>query len=122
MSPYIVNLTDNLISKNRYDQFVGLNLNRKEFLDYVKTDLSVGDVQDMRPETLGKIMASFQIGDVMASKEELFKGTSFAGTCGDFLRELTALCLAFAIHQRLSADRMSGVPKYKKRQTHEKAA
>lgn len=68
MRQYIQNLTDNLIGKNRYDEIWWKRIqNADEFLRYIKTDLETGDVRDMKAETLGKIMCSFETGDVMAS-------------------------------------------------------
>ncbi|MFZ1719920.1 MAG: hypothetical protein WAU28_01035 [Candidatus Moraniibacteriota bacterium] len=98
MSPYIQNLTNNLIGKNGYDR---LGLHPSELVKHIKFDLEVGDVSKMNPETLGKIMAAFDNGDVMASKSELFNLVSFSGDCGDFLRELVSACLAMTIRDRL---------------------
>ncbi len=104
MREYIKNLTDNLISKNRYDE-VDLRLRAESSLtslvEYVKVDLEAGDVKNMNPETLGRIMANFEIGDVMASKADIVEWIHFNGDCEDLLRELVALCLAFVIKDRL---------------------
>ncbi len=105
MREYIKNLTDNLIGKNRYDE-VDLKMRGQQgypgnLVDHVKVDLEAGDIQDMNPETLGKIMANLEIGDVMASRKELFDNLHFSGNCEDLLRELVALCLAFVVRDRL---------------------
>lgn len=115
MRQYIVNLTNHLISKNRYDQIFYKIGNSDEFVRHVKLDLDSDDVQSMSPETLGKIMYSFEIGDVMANKEELFNGVSFSGDCEEMLRELVSLCLAYAIRDRLNDRCPTGVPRWEGR-------
>jgi len=118
MREYIQNLTNNLIAKNHYDQ-VDLRLRGEQnypnnLVDHIKWDLAAGDVRKMNPETLGKIMANFEIGDVMASKKELLvDNLGFAGDCEDLLRELVALCLAFVIRDRLDHSDMNHVPSYR---------
>ena len=101
MREYIVNLRKHLILKNRYARTF-IMLSRPDFVRHVTLDLIAGDVRDMSPETLGKIMCSFEIGDVMASKQELFEGVHFSGDCEEMLRELVSLCLAYMIRDRLS--------------------
>ncbi len=107
MREYIKNLTDHLITKNRYDELdLKLRGDRNprvaSLVDHVKLDLESGDVRKMNPETLGKIMANLEIGDVMASKKELIDELHFSGDCEDLLRELVSLCLAFVIRDRLT--------------------
>lgn len=117
MRPYIVNLTNNLIGKNRYDEIYAKFKTIDNFVNHVQMDLYCGDVLTMNPETLGKIMASFEIGDVMATKKELFNDLHFSGDCEDVLRELTARCLAYAIMQRFEPAhiRLPDVPPWRKR-------
>lgn len=112
MRKYIVDLTNHLIAKNRYDGAFG-ELESVTFLKYVKNDLNFGDVWKMKPETLGKIMCSFEIGDVMACHPG--KEVSFAGDCEDMLREMVALCLAYVIRDRLDPNEQEGwgIPLYK---------
>ena len=93
---YIHNLIHNLIHKNGYAHLYE-RLHRFDFVQHVKNDLYAVDVAEMNPETLGKIMCSFDTGDVMATRQDLFSGVTFGGDCEDFLRELVALCLAYAI-------------------------
>ena len=97
MREYIVNLTNNLIRKNRYDAHP---LNR-DFIGHVTNDLEFLDVKNMSPETLGKILCSLEIGDVMAGKQELFGALNFSGDCEETLRQFVALCLAYVIKERL---------------------
>jgi hypothetical protein len=89
---------------------------KPQFIQHVKKQLEVSDVADMSPETLGKIMGSLELGDVMASKAELLGNLHFSGDCGDMLRELVAICLAYAIAERLELDefRMNDVPVYRR--------
>ena len=117
MRQYIVNLTNNLISKNRYDEiFYKLGNSSDKFIAHVKCDLEIGDVRDMNPETLGKIMCSFELGDVMATKKELYDNITFSGFCEDMLRELVSVCLAYAIKERVD-DRnpQANIPRWKGR-------
>lgn len=113
MRQYIQNLTDNLIGKNRYDDIRKRIQDSAKFLEHVQHDLEAGDVRDMRPETLGKIMCSFDIGDVMASKKEITERMHFAGDCEEMLRELVSLCLAYAIRDRVEPFKTQ-VPQYKR--------
>jgi len=117
MRPYIVNLTNNLIGSNRYYDLVSRFADKYSFIKHVALDLGSGDVKDMSPETLGKIMCSFEVGDVLASRRELFQSTHFCGDCDDFLRQLVALCLAYAIGERFNPGGNSDVPLYKKPRT-----
>ena len=109
MRQYIVNLTGNLIGKNNYDalaQKIGLT---DKFIEHVKSDLEAKDVRKMSPETLGRVMCSLEVGDVMATKEQLCRSVHFAGDCEEMLRELLSLCLAYAIRDRLDYDHPTGV-------------
>lgn len=115
MNKYIVNLTNYLIGKNHYDEVFNRIRNPEKFLDHIKTDLYADDVRKMSHAKLGEIMCSFDIGDVMASREDLFNGTSFDGNCEEFLRELVSLCLAYAIRDRLDDPVMAGVPPWQGR-------
>ncbi len=115
MRQYIVNLTNHLIGKNRYDAtFYRIN-NLEKFVEHVKTDLEAGDVRTMSPAKLGEIMCSFEVGDVVAGKEDLFNGVHFSGDCEEMLRELVSLCLAYAIRERFSDERIPGIPKWEGR-------
>lgn len=117
MRQYIVNLTNNLIGKRNYDELWDKCQNNEKFIAHCQMDLYCGDVLTMNPETLGKIMASFEIGDVMASQKELLHELHFSGDCEDVLRELTARCLAYAIMQRLEPAhlRLPDVPPWRNR-------
>ncbi|MDO8633074.1 MAG: hypothetical protein Q7K38_00790 [Candidatus Wildermuthbacteria bacterium] len=113
MRQYIVNLTDNLIGKNRYDEIVRRIGIGNEFVRHVKIDLECGDVRNMSPETLGKIMCSFEVGDVVASQLELFEGVHFSGDCEEMLRELVSLCLAYVIRDRLDTSDVPGILRWR---------
>ena len=97
---YVGNLTRNLINAGDY-RYLFKRVGRSEFVSYVKLDLEAGAVAKMNPETLGRIMASFEIGDVMASGRELFANVHFVGDCEDLLRQLVSICLAYAIRESL---------------------
>jgi hypothetical protein len=115
MKQYIVNLTNHLIGKNRFDETFYRIGNLEKFVGHVKTDLEAGDVRIMSPAKLGEIMCSFEIGDVMAGKKDLFNGVHFSGDCEEMLRELVSLCLALAIRDRLSEERLPGIPRWEGR-------
>ena len=115
MKQYIVNLTNHLIGKNRFDETFYRIGNPDKFVERVKTDLEAGDVRAMSPTKLGEIMCSFEIRDVVASRKELFNGIHFCGDCEELLRELVSLCLAYSIRERLSEDRLRGIPKWEGR-------
>jgi hypothetical protein len=102
MRQYIVNLTNNLIGKNRYDEIFRRMDNKEEFLTHVKFDLDSGDVRDMSSDTLGKIMFSFEIGDVLSGHPG--KEVTFSGDCEDLLREIVSICLAYVIRSRLNGE------------------
>jgi hypothetical protein len=114
MRKYIKDLTDNLISKNHYDMVAEMLIKAGKFSEmfvgHVKLDLEACDVAKMRPETLGKIMASFEVGDVMTSREELFESLYFGGDCESLLRQSVSLALAYVIRDRLDSISGSSVP------------
>ena len=103
MREYIVNLTNNLIRKNRYDELFTRMNNPSEFLTHVTFELESQDVHAMNPEKLGAIICSLEIGDVMAGKQELLGSLNFSGDCEETLRQFVALCLAYVIRERLDS-------------------
>lgn len=105
MRKYIEQLTDDLIGKCHFDVTADLLTDREEFLRHAKVRLECGPVFKMKPDTLGKIMCALEVGDVMATKKDIFEHVSFSGDCEDLQRELVAVCLAYAIR-----DRLEGVP------------
>lgn len=109
---YILDLTNHLITKNKYAHL--FRLGRHGLIEHIKLDLECNDVREMKPETLGKIMSAFQIGDVMVTKEEIFKLVHFSGDCEEFLREIVATCLANAISDRILGNEIN-LPPYRPR-------
>lgn len=101
MREYIVNLTNNLIRKNRYDELFTKMNNPGEFLAHVTFELESQDIHAMNPEKLGTIMCSLETGDVIARKHELLGSLNFSGDCEETLRQFVALCLAYVIRERL---------------------
>lgn len=98
---YIANLTRDLAGRNHFGMSLEKLETREAFIAFAQTQLCGGDVGKMNPATLGRIMCSFEIGDVLASKEELCMRITFAGNCEDLLRELVATCLAYKIYHYL---------------------
>lgn len=105
MREYIKNLTNNLIGNHSFDEVSKITPDRDQFLSHVFHILLVGEVSEMTPETLGKIMGSFDAWEVMTGKQEISKYATFAGDSLDFLREIVALFLAVVIRDRLNAGR-----------------
>lgn len=116
MNQYIESLTNNLIAEHNFDEVCVRIANKSAFISHVAMTLEIGLVAKMNPKTLGFIMCSFEVGDVMASKQELFTLTTFAGDCGLFLRRLVSVFLAYAILHRLEPEQMDGVPFYRRSQ------
>lgn len=118
MRKYIVDLTNDLISRNRFDRACDLMAGNKiTFLKQATMDLLIGDVAQMNPATLGKIMASFEVGDVMVNRQEIFEHVTFSGGSEDFLREIVSFFLAAAIFERLEQEpsRNPEIPAYRRR-------
>ena len=120
MSPYIINLTNNIIGNHRFDEAVKRLLSRQDenshpdvILDHITTELEVAEIHEMKPETLGKILFSLEIGDVMATNP--FREVSFGGDCEEAFRQLVSRCLAYVIRDRLNP-RMdeSHIPPYRR--------
>ena len=118
MRKYIVDLTNNLIRKHRLEEFVrklhtrgGEESQREVVLGRLAGILEISEISEMRPETLGKILCSFEIGDVMAKNP--FEGICFSGDVEESLRQLVARCLAYVIRDRLE-QHSHLLPKYVK--------
>jgi hypothetical protein len=114
---YIVNLTDHLIGKYRYYDYLVCATPPWDWIRFserIKNDLETDEVRKMNPETLGRIMCSLEIGDVLIGKAELLHGLHFCGDCGDLLREMVSVCLARIIRDRLdpASDGLSSIPPY----------
>ncbi len=115
MREYLVNLTNALIGKHRFDAADAI-FTREEMFAYTKGCLEVEEISKMNPETLGHIMASFELGDLMVSKQELFSSLHFGGDGEALFKELVATCLAHAIVIRFHAEEAAGygVPAYRR--------
>lgn len=110
---YLTNLTDHLISKNGFDR---LTLRREEFIKHVAFELSIREVYMMSPGKLGEIMCAFEIGDVMASKQMFFDHLSFGGDCGEMLRKMVSVCLAYYIDERIHYPEATSLVPYQRQQ------
>lgn len=98
---YIQNLTRELISTNAFGITFQTCATMKDFIKHAKEQLLHKSVREMNPATLGKIMGAFEIGDVLASKQELLGDLFFGGDCEELLRELVATCLAYKTYYHL---------------------
>lgn len=118
MRPYIVNLTNELIRKNRFldiSKRTGMEnrQQQQEFGKIVWITLHNRDIAKMNPGTLGKILCELENGDVMTSQEELARNLYFAGNCGQMLQGLVAYCLTCVIRDRiLGGIAEMGIPPY----------
>jgi hypothetical protein len=109
---YLIRLTDDLIATGKYAEWHTRLEKLGEFFEHVRMDLSIGKVAEMSPDRLGRILASFEVGHVMATKEELFAKVTFSGNCEELLRELVAVCLAYFIRDRFDPTCAQHVPPY----------
>jgi hypothetical protein len=113
---YIVNLTNEIIGRHGLDEvFERFPQDKVTFIQQISPSIEVHHVRKMNPETLGRILCSLEVGDVMASRKELSERIYFAGDCEDLLRSLVVTCLAYAITERLSPKRLDRVPAYTRR-------
>lgn len=120
MRKYIVHLTNDLIGKNRLDEVVkrlrasgGEDAHPDVVFDHVALMLEVSDIQIMNPETLGKILCSFDSGDVTAKNP--FREIGFSGHVKPSLQQLVARCLTSVILDRLDPEAENpNIPKYVK--------
>lgn len=98
---YIVNLTNHLIGRNRYDEaFIRIG-DPYKFMDYVELDLVHDEVKVMSPERLGIIMCAFSNYDVRMTKADLASQISYSGDVADMLRQIVAVCLSRVIRDRI---------------------
>lgn len=111
MGQYLINLTQSLIKSNHYDELASVIGNRT-ITENIMMHLLVNDIAKMRPETLGKIMCAFEIGDVMTTSKEISKYVGFNGDCEEMLRRLVAFCLASLIRDRLANTCVGDMPPF----------
>jgi hypothetical protein len=124
MRKYLVDLTNDLIRKNGFEEYMARLLSgwsialvsNSDFVALAAQELEVGAVGEMTGKKLAQIVDSFELGDVHTTKEEIFKHVRFSGDCKDLLRQQVAFFLACIIRDRLSptADSVRFVPPFKK--------
>lgn len=119
MREYLVDLTNHLIGRHGFDQYVVANMfDEAGIFRHIALVLETDDLSKMRPETLGKILGSLELGNVLLSKQEIVDRLYFAGDPVDLLRNIVACCLASVICTRLTGDkellRDVKVPPYKR--------
>ena len=104
MRQYIVNLTNNLIGKHGFDlmfRHMGTDavnkLGWKEgFVRLVNMTISAREVRKMSPETLGKVVCSFEQSEIPCNTPAFFFGEP-----DQFLRNTVSHFLAWSIRYRL---------------------
>ena len=104
MSPYIVNLTNDLIRKGQYATLYQAT-DKVKFLDLVQKDLADGPLASMNAETLGTIVWRVTFQNIGVTKDELLaRVPNFWGDGRDFLRDLVAATLAQVIYARFDPE------------------
>ena len=103
MREYIVNLTNNLIGKHGFDLMFDSMKSRaqtpeykEKFVELVHITIGSRDVREMSPETLGKVMCSFEGSELPAVTPSLFFGYP-----DEFLRNAVSRFLSYSIRYRL---------------------
>lgn len=115
MNKYVVSLTNNFIGAFHFDEAYKL-MPLEVFMTFAKQCLlGASELRDMSDETLGKLMCSFEAGDMRTTKAELFRSVDFDGTSREMVREMAAFYLACAIIERLNEHRSECVPPYRRR-------
>jgi hypothetical protein len=106
--PYLLNLTNHLITKHRLGHYKVPDAERIAAIDQVQGLLMGREITAMSAETLGKIMGSFENGDVDAFYDDLveqkprWNGLWLNGGSGIFLlQKLASRCLAYVIVDRI---------------------
>lgn len=97
---YLVDLTNQLIKKNRYDDLFENVETMDEFVTIAKNTIVTRDIANMKPETLGKIMCSFDHDDVNVTLEDIAKNV-YLSDCDALLREMVAYLLSCLMWDRL---------------------
>ena len=109
MTPYIINLTDQLIRTHHFDSIAEEIKVKDSFLQHVQLSLAE-PIKKFTGETLGKIIFSFEDGD-----PGYRLNFSFSGLCGKALRALAVECLALTICERIKPAPSSTVPPFKRK-------
>ena len=126
MKEYIVNLTNNLIGTYRFDRMfqnmktakeISVEVHddwKEEFVRLVTLTLSTDiGVNEMSPETLGKIVCSMEGGELPC-----YQPAEYFGKPDQYLRNIVSSMLAWSIRYRLDGDalkRHDKIPPYPRR-------
>ena len=117
MKKYIVDLTNDLIQRNRFDAAFPVYVAKgwpEDVRGHIRRDIEVGEVFNMNPETLGKIMLQLEPTDLRQQANEIMKKVKFHDSDpGYIFRELVAVCLADVIVSRLDGE-IPEIPRYKR--------
>jgi len=104
MREYIVNLTNNLIGKHGFDlMFNSMKAEnlaegwQEIFAKLVRSTISPRDVRKMSPETLGKVMCSFEEDELPSC----YNPGLFFGKPDQYLKNIVSYFLAWSIRCRL---------------------
>ena len=109
MTPYIQNLTDDLIRRHHFDSIAGEIPKKDHFLHHIRLSLA-GPIKEFTPEKLGKIIFSIDMDEPGYRLD-----FSFAGLCGKALRALAVECLSLTICERIKPAQGSTVPPFKRK-------
>jgi len=113
VTPYIVTLTTGIIGRHRFYRLKAVD--RDPFVELVKESIESTDVEEMTPQTLGRIIGEFGTEDMLTCEEELKDHIGFTGDGQEFLRGVVSYFLALAIFARLDASKSSpNIPPYQR--------
>lgn len=96
---YIKDLVSNLIGENP-DWKEIFQRDPQKFRSGLKNLIRVFHVDDMNAATLGRILCSFQLGEVEVNNLDIFTEVRYSGRMDDYLRELVSFCLAHVVMKR----------------------
>ncbi len=113
MSKYIKNLSNDLIGKHDFKAIFRLMRastkdstdHKDQFIKYVEGHLEAHAVKSMSPETLGRVMCSFDRDDLKVVMEDVFKHVHYhPDDMEKTFREIVSSTLACAIWSYLSPE------------------
>ncbi len=109
MTPYIANLTDDLIRAHHFDSIAEEIAGKDNFLQHIRLSLAE-PIKKFTGETLGKVIFSID------SNEPGYRlDFRFNGLCGKALRSLAVECLALTISERIKPSPNSTVLPFKRK-------
>jgi hypothetical protein len=109
MTPYIANLTDDLIHTHQFDLIADEIASKDAFLEHIRLSLA-RSIKKFTGETLGRVIFSIDMEEPGYRLD-----FSFKGLCAKALRALAVECLALTICERIKPAPGSKVLPFKAR-------